>query len=323
MFFSGYVKLATSDPLWWKLSALSVHFETQPIPTPLSWYLHHLPLWIQSVSCAGMFAIELVIPFFLFFPRRPRFAAGGAIILFMCAVALSGNYTFFNLLAIALCIPLLDDAALRRFFPKRLLRQQPQQSLPGSRRRRASRAIAAAAAILLMLNVVRWGELFFDTLPSPVRSATRWAGPFCIVNSYGLFRVMTNPRYEIVIEGSQDGSTWSEYEFKYKPGNVLRALPWVEPHQPRLDWQMWFAALGNYRQHQWFVNLCARLLQGESPVLDLLNAPPFDAPPRYVRALLYEYHFTGADEREKSGAWWRRELKGLYLPPISLKQPVR
>jgi hypothetical protein len=144
--------------------------------------------------------------------------------------------------------------------------------------------------------------------------------PFCIVNRYGLFAVMTNPRLEIVVEGSDDGEQWKEYEFKYKPGDVNRPPPWVEPHQPRLDWQMWFAALGSYQNNRWFMNLSVRLLQGSQDVLDLLGKDPFGGkPPRFVRAVLYEYHFTDAATRSRSGAWWKREAKGLYLPQISLR----
>src|SRR5205814_5704779 len=117
------------------------------------------------------------------------------------------------------------------------------------------------------------------------------------------------------------GTTWLDYEFKYKPGDIKRRPRFVEPHQPRLDWQMWFAALGNYQQNRWFINFCVRLLQGSPEVLDLLGHNPFpNEPPRYIRAVLYEYHFTDLATKQKTGAWWRRELKGLYLPPVSQRQ---
>jgi hypothetical protein len=137
---------------------------------------------------------------------------------------------------------------------------------------------------------------------------------------------MTTSRLEIVVEGSKDGATWLEYQFKYKPGNVNRRPRWVEPHQPRLDWQMWFAALGNYRNNPWIVNFMFRLLQGSPEVLALVERNPFPStPPRYVRAQLYEYRFTAWEERRQTGAWWQRESRGAYLPPISLENfmPVR
>ena len=132
---------------------------------------------------------------------------------------------------------------------------------------------------------------------------------------------MTTSRLEIIVEGSNDGVTWFEYEFKYKPGDLIRRPKFVAPHQPRLDWQMWFAALGNYRQNPWLVNFCLRLLQGSPEVLALLERNPFpNAPPRYIRAVVYDYHFTDFAMRRKTGAWWRREPKGDYLPAISLRQ---
>ena len=145
--------------------------------------------------------------------------------------------------------------------------------------------------------------------------------PFHTVNSYGLFAVMTSSRPEIIIEGSNDGVTWSPYEFKYKPGDLNRRPRFVEPFQPRLDWQMWFAALGNYQHEEWFIALCVKLLQGSPDVLALLETNPFpNAPPRYIRALLYDYHFTDFVTRRATGQWWRRELKGPYCPILSLNQ---
>jgi hypothetical protein len=145
-------------------------------------------------------------------------------------------------------------------------------------------------------------------------------GRFYIVNSYGLFAVMTTTRYEIIVEGSNDGQTWLPYEFKYKPGDIKRRPPIVEPHQPRLDWQMWFAALGDYRDNPWFVNFMVRLLEGSPQVLALLAKNPFPgSPPRYIRAELYDYRFTDFAEWRATGAWWRREFVRLYFPVASLR----
>jgi len=157
--------------------------------------------------------------------------------------------------------------------------------------------------------------------PHPVFVLYRWLQPFRTFNDYGLFSVMTTTRPEIVVEGSNDGVNWEAYEFKYKPGDLKRRPKFVAPHQPRLDWQMWFAALEHYEQNPWFVNFCTRLLQGSPEVLSLLERNPFpNAPPRYLRAVIYEYHFTDAATRRATGAWWRREPAGVYLPPISLRE---
>jgi hypothetical protein len=158
------------------------------------------------------------------------------------------------------------------------------------------------------------------TRPKMVVSLYEFVAPFRIINTYGLFAVMTTTRMEIIIEGSNDGKTWLPYEFKYKPGDVKRKPEFVAPHQPRLDWQMWFAALGSYRQSPWLLNFCYRLLQGSPPVLALLERNPFpQKPPRYIRAVAYDYQFTDFASRKKTGAWWKRELRGLYLPAFSLQ----
>ena len=144
--------------------------------------------------------------------------------------------------------------------------------------------------------------------------------PYNVVNTYGLFQVMTTRRPEIVFEGSRDGKTWHAYEFRYKPGDPERRPPVVAPHQPRLDWQMWFAALGPYRQSPWFVDLCRRLLEGSPPVTGLLARNPFpESPPRYLRAQLYDYRFTTPDEKRRTGDWWKRTFQKTYLGKIQLE----
>lgn len=318
MFFSGFVKLASGDPTWRNLTTLTFHYETQPLPTPLAWYAHHLPSWFHTVSCVVMFGIELVIPFLIFLPRRPRSVAFLSFSFFMIMIIITGNYTFFNFLAIALSVLLLDDAALRRFFPKKF----SDYSAIISPIRLKRIAVAVVAVMIIFLNVFQFTKLLSrQETPKMFGVVAEWFAPFSIVNRYGLFAVMTNPRNEIVIEGSDDAVMWKEYEFKYKPGDIHRAPGWVAPHQPRLDWQMWFAALGSYRSNPWFIGLCVRLLQGTPEVLQLLEKNPFpDHPPKYLRAELYEYHFTDPETRHATGAWWRRELKGAYLPVISLNQ---
>jgi len=145
--------------------------------------------------------------------------------------------------------------------------------------------------------------------------------PFRSINSYGLFAVMTPSRPEIILEGSNDGQTWKAYKFKYKPQELSDRPRFVAPHQPRLDWQMWFAALGSYRQNQWFINFCICLLQGKGEVLALLKTNPFpDHPPKYIRAITYDYRFTDFQTHRAQNTWWRSELKEEYLPPISLRQ---
>ena len=157
--------------------------------------------------------------------------------------------------------------------------------------------------------------------PLPFLGLYGWLAPFRSFNGYGLFRVMTQTRPEIIVEGSNDGEHWEPYEFKYKPGDLNGRPRFVAPHQPRLDWQMWFAALSDPRQNPWFINFELRLLQGSPEVSTLLGRNPFpNAPPKFIRAQLYEYHFTDTATRRATGQWWRRDYKATYLPPLSLEE---
>jgi lipase maturation factor 1 len=313
VFLSGAVKLLSGDLTWRSLTALNYHYETQPLPTPLAWYMHQLPAGFQKLSVAVVLIVELGAPLLILAPRRLRIFAAAAIVFLQTLIGLTGNYAFFNLLTVALCIFLLDDAALRRWFPDRLA----QALLTRQANHKASlvgRWIAAAVAVLIVLvggfQIVR---AFGGPVPRPVRVVMNWVAPFEIVNPYGLFAVMTTSRPEIIVEGSSDGRTWVAYEFKYKPGDVTRPPRWVAPYQPRLDWQMWFAALGSCYDNPWFVNFILRLQQGSPDVLALLGKNPFpDAPPRYIRALVYDYHFTDLATRRADGTWWWREPMGAY-----------
>ncbi len=320
MFSSGAIKLLSGDATWRNLTALNFHYETQPLPTPMAWSVHQLPVWMHKASVVGIFFAELFTPFLIFTPRRVRFFAAGAMIVSQLVIGLTGNYTFFNLLTIALCLLLLDDAFLSRWLPKSLGRKAM-----GSEHRGESRfktlLVAPLAVVIVLLGALQIADLFVGgRLPQPALKLMSWVSPLHLVNRYGLFAVMTTSRPEIIVEGSMDGEHWLPYEFKYKPGDLRRRPPWVEPHQPRLDWQMWFAALGSYESNRWFVYFMLRLLQGSPQVLALLDKNPFPhGPPRYARALLYDYHFTDRPMKRSNGTWWRRELKGSYFPIASLK----
>lgn len=317
MFSSGVVKLRSGDPSWRGLSALRFHYETQPLPTWAGWHVHQLPVWFHTLSCALMFVTELAVPFLVFAPRRFRFAGCGALLAFQILIATTGNYCFFNLLTIALCLLLLDDAALPRRW-----RERTAPAAPSRRPRAWPRwVLAPVAGVVLTVS----GADLLATLglglpwPAPLVALERAVGPFRTINGYGLFAVMTTSRPEIVVEGSDDGMTWRPYEFKWKPGDLRRAPAFVAPHQPRLDWQMWFAALGTCERNPWFIRFLVRLQEGSPPVVRLLAGNPFpQAPPRRIRSTLYDYRFTGLEARRKDGAWWRREPLGPYCPELPL-----
>jgi len=319
IFMSGVVKLLSGDPNWWNLSALSYHFFSQPLPTPLAWYAAHLPAALLRLATGGMFVIELGLPFLIFCPRRLRFLAACGILLLQCLILITGNYNWFNLQTVLLCLLLFDDAALRRIVPRRLLARLPLSPTPRPRRA-ASLVVAACAALIVLCSLVQMDARFGGTPPALAQWLERSVEPLRIVSPYGLFAVMTTERDEIVIEGSYDGVEWRQYEFRYKPGDVARRPPWNIPHQPRLDWQMWFAALDDPRRLRWFALFLARLLQNEPTVLGLMATNPFpDKPPRYVRAKFYAYTYTDAADKAR-GLWWNRRLLGLYFPAVSLKQ---
>ncbi len=321
MFLSGCVKLLSGDPNWRNLTALGYHYWTQPIPTPLAWYAAQLPVWFQKLSVVGVFATELAVPFLVLMPRRLRRIGAVLLIALQLMIASTGNYAFFNLLAIGLCLLVLDDAIWRRALPRRLVMRisGDNATRPGSTAAgRVLRAILAAVLLTISISEMM-GTLGAGFLvPWVVDDFVEWLSPYYMANSYGLFAVMTTSRIEIVIEGSADGRTWLPYEFKYKPGDLGRRPPWVAPYQPRLDWQMWFAALGTYQQNPWFASLLERLLEGTPEVTALLAHNPFpNAPPHYIRAISYEYHFTDFTARRRTGNWWTREPVRVYFPIVS------
>ena len=586
MFSSGCVKLLSGDPNWRNLTALTFHYQTQPLPPWTAWCANQLPFWFQKFSCAATLGIELGAPFLIFAPRRLRFLGAALLVGLQALILLTGNYAYFNWLSLALCLLLFDDFLLEKIVPRKLGRLFPRHdegrrnehspalpnraggspalgfpvsgramdwlrhSTQGVQMSRTSRAVVANALTPTGRSTVRFpvqpqpglparsdakprgtirtlisefgtrprhhfptslrstvitrfvattdaltpagpfvaanrGSLIHvtgtsghsisnhlrfstsrvhslsagstiafglrlsladspepptesssrcppvwadgvtdwsfasrcsppgDVAPMQLRSAIglqcrpsqglspccshalsdaleqafqpagsgdflvassgagnqtvgtrpspRWPfpllavvaavvlaasgfmlaitlgvrspwlspfgwvaeqlAPFRSVNNYGLFAVMTTQRNEIILEGSNDGTNWLAYEFKYKPGDLRRRPAFIAPCQPRLDWQMWFAALGSYQQNPWFVNFCVRLLQGSPDVLALLAKNPFpNQPPRFIRAQFYDYRFTGSADRHSTGAWWRREYIGEYLPPISLRE---
>ena len=310
MFRSAYVKLASHDPTWTDLTALSYHYWTQPLPTVLAWYADRLPLWFQKVACALMFVIEFAAPFLMWIPRAPfRRAAAGLITGLMVLIAATGNYGFFNLLTIVLCIPLLDDALLER-----LLRSKGSPADAPSGWRHHIQAVAPAFVIALSA-VIFYAGTFGRGMPPTLVTVYR----FSTLNNYGLFAVMTTDRPEIIIEGSQDdGKTWKAYEFRYKPGPLSRPPVWTAPHQPRLDWQMWFAALSDFRRNVWLARFMRRLLEAEPSVVALLEYDPFKGePPRQIRATMYQYRFSTGAERRSTGDWWVRDEPALYAPVLT------
>lgn len=309
MFSSGVVKFLLGSQEWRNLSAMEYHYETQPIPNRIAYFFHHQPKAIAHFSTVAVFLFEIVLPFFIFTTPELRVFTFIIMVLLQLLIMFTGNFAFFNLLTLALCFTLVDDS----YVPWAKDYLSSSITTPDLA---TSFFVSIAAMIMIVLNFFQLIELF---RPLPfIDRILRVINPFFLVNRYGLFSFMTTRRYEIVVEGSNDGETWQAYEFKWKPGDLKVAPPQVAPHQPRLDWQMWFAALGQARQNPWFTRLIFRLLEGSPDVLKLIKYNPFpDAPPKYIRALLYDYHFTDNKRRKETGEWWQRKYIGLYLPPVS------
>jgi hypothetical protein len=328
MLMSGVVKLTSSDPSWWNLTALDYHYWSQPLPTLFGWWADKSPEWFKHFSVAFCLVVEIIVPFFIWAPRRLRLIAAGLLIFLQLAIAITGNYCFFNLLTIALCLLLIDDASIGRVLEGRASASLTSQELrPRNMQSALSRYSMYLAVIVLVVTLPINAWLIFSAFkplarpPRVLANVYERLEAFRIVNGYGLFRVMTKDRCEIVLEGSTDGIDWLPYEFKWKPGDLKRAPGWCAPHQPRLDWQMWFAALERPQENPWLIALTFRLLQGSRDVSGLLAHNPFpDQTPRYIRMMFYRYRFTTMDERHQTGEWWKREEIREYLPTLSLDQ---
>jgi hypothetical protein len=309
MFGAGMIKVR-ADPCWRDLSCLFYHYETQPLPNPLSWYLHHAPPWFHKAGVLFNHFTELLVPWFYFAPAPLCYWAGAITIVFQITLILSGNLSWLNYITIVLCIPCFDDRFLSRFLS--IPHSQPDSvTFPH---------MVAAAFVTTVVIALSWrpaGNLF-----SRRQLMNASFEPLHLVNTYGAFGAVTRERLEVVIKGTDaelaDASAeWREYQFKGKPGDVNRAPCIVSPYHWKLDWQMWFAAMSPPDLHPWFLALIQRLLQDDKRILRLFAHNPFpDAPPKFIRADWYRYRFTKLGER----GWWTRTFLGEYLPAAALRR---
>jgi lipase maturation factor 1 len=309
MLSAGVVKLTSGDPTWRDLTALCHHYQTQPLPNRFAWYLHQLPVPLQRFSTLATFCFELAVPLLLLGPAPLRLAGCILLILFQGLLLLSGSYGFFNLLTIVLCVPLLDDRYLAPLLPHL-----------GAAPAAGPVAVLCGDPLLLgllLLNLLQLLRLFIR--PRWLEPLFASLQPWWISSPYGLFAVMTTRRLEFVIEGSADGESWHPYPFRWKPGDPARAPRQAAPHMPRLDWQMWFAALNPAHLEPWLQTLLRRLLESAPPVLALLGKTPFAAAPTYLRLKLYDYRFSDRTERRRTGDWWVRTPAGTG-PPLRLPE---
>lgn len=347
-FESGVAKILGGDPEWRHLTAMDEYYQNGPLPTWIGWYVQHMPHWFHISTAFATLALELVLVWMLFLPRRWRLVCFLIVTPWEIGVIFTANYTFLNYLVLSLGILLLDDGYLRHFLQGKLrnlflvrqlksiersavneqLRSEgsgsaesPSQNLNSASRIRGTlKAVKfyASAVVLGWILCVTAIELIwmFGNLPFP-SEAVEALEPFRIANRYGLFGIMTRGRYEIEFQGSYDGTNWVAYPYRYKPQDLAKAPGIYAPYQPRFDWNLWFASLGSWREYSIVPRTELRLITNDRDVLYLFAGNPFAKnPPREVRAVLWQYWFTTLAEKKKTGMWWRRKFVGLYAPTI-------
>lgn len=363
-FESGVAKMASGDPEWRNFTAMDEYYQNGPLPTWIGWYVQHLPHWFHAGTAFFTLALELVLIWAAFLPRPFRIALFFLVTPWQIGIILTANYTFLNYLVLILGFLLLDDRFLKRFFPARWTKslhdavaarsleantpeddnlsilapspnppasEVPQESDARPDWRRTLQSwltplrVSVAAILLTWIFYATAAQMIWMITPAPLPTTpVALLDPFRIANRYGLFAVMTRNRYEIEFQGSDDGQTWVAYPFRHKPQELNKAPRIYAPYQPRFDWNLWFASLGEWRDNPMVLRTERRLLSNDRDVLALFAANPFPhGPPRQVRAVLWQYWFTSMAEKTKSGLWWRRQLLGLYAPAIELENDGR
>ncbi|HVB88530.1 MAG TPA: lipase maturation factor family protein, partial [Candidatus Dormibacteraeota bacterium] len=344
-FESGVVKILSGDRSWRNFTAMDDYYQNSPLPTWIGWYVQHLPHWFHAATVGLTFAVELVLCWALFLPRRFRIACFCIVTPFQIAIILTGNYAFLNYIVLSLGFLLLDDKFIEWVIPRKIRelldRPRPQQiapeaSAPSPEAAPVAQPTAAASSTFSLRSFAPLGMvlsgicflwifyatstkliwMFAENAPLP-RAPVQLLEPFRIANQYGLFAVMTHARFEIEFQGSRDGKTWIAYPFRYKPQNPAEAPGIYAPYQPRFEWNLWFASLGAWPQYRFVVWTEERLLSNDPGVLQLFAKNPFgNDPPAEVRAVIYQYWFTSMETKRKTGMWWRRALLGDYAPPL-------
>jgi hypothetical protein len=319
MLGAGLIKLR-GDPCWRDLSCLDHHYQTQPNPNPLSRALHFMPSWFHRAGVLFNHFVEMVCPWFAFWPTLARRLAGGFMLLFQLMLILSGNLSFLNWLTIVPILACFDDALWRRVLPRALAARAEAAAVRARRSRAGQAAVIALAGVVTALSYYPVANLF-----SKRQAMNTSFGPLAVVNTYGAFGSVGRQRREIVFEGTDEAqlteaTRWRPYEFKCKPGDPRRRPCLITPYHYRLDWQIWFAAMSSPARYPWTLHLVWKLLHNDPGALSLLANHPFPgAPPRYVRADLYVYEFAPPGNAE--GVWWRRRRLGAWIPPLRADDP--
>ena len=314
MFGAGLIKFR-GDSCWRDLTCLNYHFETQPLPNPLSPFFHRLPNWMLKGGVLFNHFVELIVPFGMLLTAPFRIIAGVFTALFQLVLIISGNLSWLNWLTLIICIPCFDDRVWRMILPSKLLSMVPMGPLYFCAYSLPNQMVLITVGVLIALLSIKPIQNLFSSRQAMNRSYD----PFHLVNAYGAFGSVGKERFECVIKGTNDiqEGVWQEYDFIAKPGQLNRPHPIIAPYQPRLDWQIWFAAMGSYQHNPWLVHLVYKLLKNDDVILPLIHHNPFSLnPPKFVKIDLYRYEFP--DKNKSSRLYWKRTFVRPYLPPLSV-----
>ncbi len=315
MFGAGLIKIR-GDDCWRELTCMDHHYETQPIPNPLSWFAHRLPDRFHRVEVLGNHVVELAIPFLYFAPQPYAAIGGAATIGFQLWLMLTGNFAWLNALTIVQAIATFSDGVLTGLVPA--VESPTTASAP---------LYLEITALLVGVLVVALSVRPALNMLTPGQVMNTAFDPLHLVNTYGAFGSITRNRYQLVAEGTRaEGPSeddWEEYEFEGQPVRTDERPPQWAPYHLRLDWQLWFAAMSPRPgpRQRWFLSFLEALLENDEDTLALLRRNPFpDEPPERVRVIRYRYRYTTPEEREETGRWWHRERVGTYVGSVSQEE---
>jgi len=318
-FMSGVSKLMTDDPSWANLTTLNYYFETQPLPHVGAWYFHQLPEWVLQAGVVFAFFTELIVPFFIFLPRKFRIFAAAVTIFMQLLIIATSNHNWINILTIVLCLFLLDDRIIRKILPDFLL---PDKIKKNKNNKKITYALPVIAVLIITSSVTVFLKMtVIKKIPDVITQSTVIIRSWGIGHAFHVFPTMQTERHELQIEGSYDGKEWKTYQFKYKPGPLQQRPPFIVPHQPRLDWMIWFVPPQHAEFMYFFDRFITKLEQGSAEVSALLEHNPFkEKPPEFIRVQVFQYEFTNFEERQQTGNWWKYKHLGLF-PYVKPRRP--
>ncbi|KAM4623842.1 lipase maturation factor 1 isoform 2-T2 [Polymixia lowei] len=333
MLGAGLIKIR-GDKCWRDLTCMDYHYETQPVPNPMSYYMHRSPWWVHRFETLSNHFIELIVPFFTFLGRRMCMVNGAIQILFQVTLIISGNLSFLNWLTIVPSLACFDDASLGFLFrsgggaKKTVLEIQAEEA--AGRTPTPSKGMLMRRVVNISLGVLI-GYLSVPVVLNLLSSRqvmNTSFDPLRIVNTYGAFGSITKERTEVIFQGTlspdpkDPEAVWEEFQFLCKPGDLYRRPCLISPYHYRLDWLMWFAAFQTYEQSEWVIHIAGRLLANDTTVLSLLDHNPFHGSdgPRWVRGEHFRYKFSSPGSASAAqGKWWLRKRIGAYFPPVDLE----